>query len=99
MASVGLDCDRLQPIPVWRDEAHHEASMGSASKPELGYPRGASVRFEKEKPPDYATVRGLQVMRVCCVFARPDWGSGGLEASSDWFYATRDTWENGHSKA
>ena len=59
MASVGLDCDRLQPIPVWRDEAHHEASMGSASKPELGYPRGASVRFEKEKPPDLRDDRGL----------------------------------------
>jgi hypothetical protein len=59
---------------------------------DLGIPSGASVRFGKQKPPDYATVRGLQVMRVCRVFARPDWGTGagGMVRLA---YAARDMWK------
>ena len=36
----GLIAITHNQIPVCRDEAHHEASMGSASKPGLGYPWG-----------------------------------------------------------
>jgi hypothetical protein len=52
----------------------------------------ASLRFGKQKPPDDATVRGLQFMRVCRVFARPDWGTGagGMVRLA---YAARDMWK------